>query len=307
MPNDTQFPALDGSSPGESKEVVQNLEDTPLLEPLFPRSEFGISPSQIEGFEPEAEVEPTAPTAPSEAPRRKSVQDRIDRLTKRNHEAKNQNDVQGQQLAALAQQNQLLFAQLMQLRAPQGAPVPASPADPFGTAEPGQPRPAGVDIRQQIADAVRGEVAPISQSIRDLHTGNAIRQAHEASFVEAAEDYPELRDARSEFRKVFNDLYDAAPGQVKALPNAPMHFALQARGILADAKRDTGVKVAQKRAATVHVPTPTATDEPTAGVIPKSVETAAAAAKQRLRDGISTHEDYVLLRRLSQFRQQRQE
>lgn len=304
MPNDTFYPALDGSSPGDNKEVVQDLGDTPLLEPLFPQSEYGVSPSQIEGFDPAAPPAESAP--PAEPPRRKSVQERIDRLTKRNHEAKNSNDVLSQQLAALAQQNQMLFSQLMQSRAPQGAPASA-PTDPYGSADPGLQSSGTVDIRRQIADAVRGEVAPISQSLRDLHTGNAIRQAHEQSFVEAAGDYPELRDARSEFRKVFNDLYDAAPVQIKQLPDAPMHFALQARGILADAKTSETTKTAQKRAANIHVPTPTATDEPTAGLIPKSVESAAAAAKQRLRDGISTHEDYVLLRRLSQFRQHRQE
>lgn len=307
MPNDTLFPSIDGASPGDNKETVMSLDDTPILEPLFPQSDVGSAPSQVQDFDPatvEAVDAPVAP-APAEPTRRKSVQDRIDRLTKRNHEVKSQNDALAQQLAALAQQNQMLFAQLVNQRAPVGAPAAAPSADPFAGGETGAAQTPALDLRRQIAEAVRGEVAPISESLRNIHQSNAIRQAHEQSFSEAAEDYPELRDNSSEFRRVFNDLYDGAPAEVKRLPNAPMHLALQARGILADARRAEQTTTAKKRAATVHVPTPTATDEPTEGVIPKSIENAAEAARKRFRDGTNTAEDYALLRKLSQFKQLR--
>lgn len=255
-------------------------------------------PSPSGGDAPEREAVDDLGTNAPGGRRRRTVQDRIDTLTRRYHTAEEEKSILSQQLRQLAdvvnQQQHML--QSMRSSAP-SAPAPAQPSAgdaTFGsllaTGEE-QPKPsAGTaapmpDISRIVEEAIgrydqkrRQETAEYTQ----------LRNSHEVSFAQAVEEFPELADQRTAFRRTFNNVFDKSP--LRVLPDGPYQIALQVRGILADEAGRAARKTEQKRQATVIVPTPSTTDTPDTSrvAIQKEFDKAAAA----IRGGDSSYETF---------------
>jgi hypothetical protein len=312
-PIGTLFPSFDGSMPGEVKDGVgTNLEDTPVL-PKFDtfRQDPAYNPSAIagptgqvirEGDEgPADNAAEEGAEAPGAKPGRGSrLQERIGRLTRARREAENSRDQIGSQLAAVLAQNQELMSQLVQSRA---APVAAPSATTAGSGPFAGGENAGgavpitaADVLRIVEGSVQRALAPVVQSQQGSSRAAATRVAHERSFAEAAAEYPDLRDPDTDLRKTFNELYDNSDEDFVMRPDAPYRLALEARALLADERRSEQRTARRKVAAGVHVPTPTATDTEVSVGETRVVKEGVDAAKQRMRLGQATFDDYKIIR-----------
>lgn len=311
-PIGTLFPSLDGSSPGDTKDAVgTNLEDTPVL-PGFDtfRDDPQYNPSKIAGPTGQAiregDEEPAggdnAAAEGADAPktsRTSRLQERIGRLTRARREAEDSRDQLGSQLAAVLAQNQELMSQLVASRAaPAAAPASTAGSEPFagGESRSGAIPITAVDVQRIVEGTVRRALAPVVEAQQGSQAAANTRVAHERSFADATVDYPELRDQESDLRKTFNELYDNSDADFLRRSDAPYRIAIMARGLLADEKRSEQRQARRKVGASVHVPTPTATDGIESGAPSKTVQDGVAAAKQRLRLGQGTFDDYKLIR-----------
>lgn len=208
----------------------------------------------------------------------RSFQERIDQLTRKAYQARDENTAlaaQIQQLTGMIAQQQQQILHLTRggiagPPAPVAQPSKAS-GDPLdallsGGAPASQPapatQPAQVDIAQVVDQAIRrydteqrGQFAQFEQ----------LRRAQEVSFEEACEVLPGLRDNRTLARQTFNKIFDSSP--MRGEPDAPFQIALQVKGLLADEiatrKAPTGASREEaKRQASVVVPQPSVTDAP---------------------------------------------
>jgi hypothetical protein len=281
----------------------------PLDGPRSEQSTIAQPTGQIQREEaPEAQPDPSgAPPQPQEGQaRRTGIQERINKLVRQRNEKSEENSRLLQEIAALRDS---IGGLKDRVALPNSSAAPPANvgfnADPWagGRAEPQGAQTPG-DIAGIVEAAIAKAVAPLYQKAAVDQASTERRGQHEVAFQEAARDYPELLTPTSELRQVFNALYDNRP-DVAQLPDAPLIIANMARGILADQRRGEQRVAADKRAAAVHVPTPAATDRPVGGGPSKTLVDAVEAAKQRIRQGGKSFQDYKLLRMASAFQARR--
>lgn len=293
----------------------QNLDDNPVLPGLFEESKITssqivegggggepgpeLTPQNAEGL-PEGEV--LDPGSDDGTPKRQSGLDkRIAKLVRKRHEAEEKNIALQSQLAAMTQQLAAVQGQISHLQKPTVAPTTFQKGsvdgdDIYGGSEgPGQ-APAQPDVVGVVKAAIQEAVAPLYQQIAADRQAAQTRTAHEASFAEVIEDYPDLAKPDSAMRKVFNQLYDSMP-ELDAVPHKPQLVATMARGLLADQRKGEQSSAARKRAAAVHTPTPAAADlNSDVPGLSKTAAEAIANAKKRIRENQADFQDYKLLR-----------
>lgn len=321
QPNSTLFPSLDGGAPADDgaqdgRDITGQWlpalnEPEPTEDGDLPRAFTGGSSLPSTGAPPLSD--PAASPASREATvvldqppaqrRPRTVQDRINRLTKQWRQAEEQKSTLEQQLSTVVQKLQEQDRYIRDLAAGRS---PTSMSNPtFDPAAPppsaGQP-PVGHSDRQLTAEEVRGIVTGAinefaTKSIEQNRQLAALQAAHDESFREAVEEFPELADTRTSARQLFDRLYASSP--LRALPNAPYQIALQVQGILVGEGRQAapGLGVEdRKRAASVPVARPTPQD------IPDSQRGAYQQEFERLggqiRAGDSSFETYRKWRRL---------
>jgi len=165
------------------------------------------------------------------------------------------------------------------------------------------PRQGGLD-EAAIARVIDARLEPLTHQLQSNQRLSALRAAQEESFVQAAEEWPELRRSDSGFRQKFNQLFDNSP--LKALPDGPMQVAAQVRGILADERRDSQVVAERKRAAGITSPNPQAV-EPAAQVdgLPKDVAVQYEQAKARMRAGAASVQEQMFVVKVNRFKNAR--
>jgi hypothetical protein len=244
----TVFPEMGGGGAPGDQDPGSDITGRPLP-PLTPENEgfaagTGSSLSLVPGAEPGSAGDAPEQVAgaqidPPQGRRGRSAAERIAQLTKQyRQEQRGREDITlqlNEALGILRQQGEELKA----LRTGRSAPAASAndAADALGLA--GRPTNAGggADI---TLDSIRGIVRDtISEyDSRAQQRNSQIEQtkaAHEASFMEAAEEMPELLDQRSTARRHFDELYRTSP--LRFLADAPYQIALQVRGILADDAR----------------------------------------------------------------------
>jgi hypothetical protein len=292
----------------------QNLDDNPVLPGLFEESK--IQSSQIveesAGAPPGDELTPqnAYPTQAGEvlepedgtsSRRQSGIDKRIAKITRRRHEAEEKNLALQSQLAAVTTQLAAVQGQLNQLQKPTVAPTTVQRGtvegdDIYAGSGETPPAPAQPDVVGVVKAAIQEAVAPLYQKIAADSKRDETRAQHEASFMDVAEDYPDLAKHNSQLRAVFNDLFDNTP-HLDALPDKPRIVATMARGLLADQRRGEQSSAARKRAAAVHTPTPAAADlESDVPGLSKTAGEAIEAAKKRVRESQADFQDYKLLR-----------
>lgn len=315
MPDGTVFPALDGSTPGDNPETGQFVEGPlpdlfggGLSEPSGVTREPG--PGAIQPF---AEAPPASPAQSidpaladvGDTVRRSGVQSRIDKLTRQKYEAQRAASAQSDQIAALNHQLSQLNARFSQLNSPRAPTAPqGSSSDPLsGVGAEISPRNGGFD-EASIARVIDERLAPLTNQLQSNQRLAALRAAQEQSFQDAAEEWSDLRDSNTEFRKEFNSLFDSSP--LRNLPDGPMQVAAQVRGILADRRRESQVVAERKRAAGITSSTPAA-QPAAAGVdgLPRDVAESYDKAKARMRDGNASMQDEMLVMKVNRFKNQR--
>lgn len=313
MPNGTVFPTLDGSAPGDTKDIGQDITDVPL-EPLFEDSSVLSEPgsSQVSDFAPapteaaEVDISPTASDRP--APFKSPVQARIDKLTRRAYERERETITLQNQLAAVTQALEAANARNAQLIAPR--PLPQNPSgqssNPFESQGNQSTVPATNFDEGRIAEILDRRLAPIAETLQARSEAEKLRIAHEQSFQETIREYPELARPDSEFRQHFNEVFDKSP--LKALPDAPYQIALQVRGLLSDVRKDRQVTAARKSQAGVSVPSqpnPEGAGRSEVNGLPSDVWQAYTKNKEKLRAGTATQADRMQVLRVNQFLSQR--
>lgn len=233
--------------------------------------------------------------------RKTGLQSRIDRLVRQKHQTASERDALKDEVSGLRQQLAGLQSALASatVRAPAASSrLGGDDGEPSGVpaflAAPKRDGGAGAsDISGLIREEIQKAISPLVQRNAMEEKIAKLREAHEASFVEAAEIFPDLRDQKSELRQVFNSLYDSRT-DIAQLPDAPMLLAHMARGAVADQRRAEQRVAERKRGAALHVPQPVA--DPSGLSETKIKASAVAEAKQKLRSGLGTLADYKVIR-----------
>lgn len=317
-PASTVFEPIDGgpadgtSQPNIAEDFTvprpEGLDDTPFDD--LPDAPGQATQPQAEP--PSEDVDQsrpaTVPREPKMPGRKRTASERIRELIGQRNEARDEANATAEQLALMreqiAQSHQMIAALAQQRTAPVQQPS-QSPA--FMSQEdfnPGTPAPAQgqpPDVQAAIRAALQQELGPLLQEARQRTAAEAAQRQllaeHNASFERAAEDYPELRDLNSVFRKQFNELYANSP--LSQLPNAPEQLALQVRGLLADERAGQRQVATRKRGAAVMSPQSTAVDE-LAGEDVNSLRQALDPLLRKLRQGDASLETYTKVRMLRQ-------
>lgn len=181
---------------------------------------------------------------PPQSRSRRSARDRISQLTKKYRQ---EQDARGQLELQLGELVQTLRAQSEELRALRSSPHSArpnaqqAPADELGLGTVGGDAPNYTPNQSFSANDIAGIVDKAIAKHMDgwrqaSDAQNRLKVAHDQSFREAADEFPELADARTKAHKLFMELYNQSP--LRQLEDAPYQIALQVRGILADEARD---------------------------------------------------------------------
>lgn len=275
QPTSTLFPSLGGGAPAdhgavEGQDITgQWLPSLSADNDLPPSNARGGSVIPSEGAP--AMIDPVpAPThreasvildEPPAARRPRTVQDRINRLVKQWRQAEEQKSDLERNLELVArrlQEQDALIKEIANNRQPSlSAYNPPMPLDPLASINPANVPAAPLADRpltaQSIKEIISGElnsfVARTSEQTRQVQQ---LQAAHQESFQEAVEEFPELADQRSSARQLFDRLYTSSP--LRALPNAPYQIALQVQGLLVGESRQAapGLSVEdRKRAASV--------------------------------------------------------
>lgn len=254
----TDVPLEDHTGPADITGVVlKDLSEAPAAGAVLPPSiahSQELSVSRLEGQEaPVAGQNGQLVAAdnlgvqPAGGPRRRSAQERISQLIGKNHamDAENQ-ELRGQ----LAVMNSQLSALTQQLTAPRQPvygqpPVAAAQAvDPLGNllnsgggltapatppAQSVAPALSALDVTRIVNEALTQQA---QQQRAEFARTAALQMARERSFALACEEFPALRDGRTQARQTFNRLFDNSP--LRDHPDGPYHVAMQVRGVLAD-------------------------------------------------------------------------
>lgn len=300
------FPSLYGNDPGDpSTEKAQDITDQPLPSmmeegaqltsgsSIQPLGTGGEPIPQLEGAgAPETTTEIADPPEDPRRPKRRSVQDRIDQLTFRVHQRGAENDI-------LREENARLSAQISELGAQINAvlhrPMNQNPNPLENPAAAGNPN-GSSDVESAVARAIQQHVAPLSQAVGQMVTNTQLATQHQASFAQAAEEFPDLSDPRSNFARVFTQLWASTP--LRELKNGPYQVALQVRGILADARADEKRQAAQKRAASVHVPQSTIPEQASGSAPTQGDARQFAELSHRIKNGDTSFDTYRAWRTL---------
>lgn len=298
----TLFPSEDGLDPG-SAEPAQDITgfDLPADTP---------QPQQAAG-------EPTTIAADNIEPpterKGRSAAERIAQLTRRYRaESSARSNVEDQ----LARLTEIVEKQNNQLRAINTRPLlaPASVQhDAFGLAEgaspvsPNPPYTVGYAVPAQgganvSADDIAAAVTKAIDGYDQKQRRERVEQEHLketqlTSFQEAADEIPELSDARTRTHKLFMELYSGSP--LRHLPDAPYQIALQVRGILADEaahRASPGELEARKRQASNITPLPTS--ELPSGVDRAALQKEYASIKESLKNGDTDPRTFVRWRKV---------
>jgi hypothetical protein len=302
-PNDVRdpgaiFPSLSGDDPGDATALppgtIPDQEPNSIVRgeslPLTP------GPALVEGA--------AAPTPTQEAqidagaaarPPRKTVQDRINQLTRRYHETAEENSLLNQQIAELTQ----VVAGLQTKISSPRTPAPSPQADLLGGLGSGEPQPPATGAAPvDVANVVTQAIGAYDQKRRnDDAAVLRFRTQQNASFNEAATEFPELNDNRTTARRLFNDLFARSP--LAQLPDGPYQVALQVRGIMADeaasARRPAAATVEQRKVqASITTPASTAIPDINRQNIRKEYDKVLA----EVRAGKSDYETYRKFRYL---------
>lgn len=223
--------------------------------------------------------------------RARNAQERIAQLTGRFYQEKQAKDAVSEQLQLLAQANVRLAEEVKALR---GAPRPAESINGEAVA----PQPLTLEsVRQVVGEVVTG----YDQQQRALNAeANALNEAHKASFADVVSEFPEFGIANSQARQMFEEVFAGSP--LRRLPNAPLHIALQVRGLLAgtDVARPAPHSALppgeRKQQAAIVSPRPSITDTPATGRATIQKELNRLGALQR--SGNATSGDYIAWRKL---------
>jgi hypothetical protein len=298
----TMFPALDGSDPG-SAERVQNVTDA-VLPDLNQRPESGLS------MVPPGAEAPAAPVAEgAEAPaaepagKRRTLQERIDQLTRKRREAEEENSV-------LLQKINDLTNLISNQNITRNQPARPARADDSGLGDFGAV--AGTDAGKDAVSTpgipdVQGIVQQTIESYdrrrrQEEAAVGALQHAQSAAMQAVVEEWPEFADGRTNASKLFIKLYESSP--MRGHPQAPYHIALQVRGLLADEAARTKPTEERKRLASVIVPTPAASDT---GRIPtESLRKEFSRLQNLMQQGDTSFETYRRLRHVRSALQQKQ-
>lgn len=303
---------------------VQDISDQPLPPLYEPSSVTDTAPvSQVPGVGTPEQVTDPSPDLPVvddavEATRsrnRRSAAERIAQLTRRYREEQEQRsyaekvlEEQSRQIAALRQQISSIGPMLQQpvAAAPQPQPTAmtatatandllAATTAPDPTQPPTQPTPAlptalsPDSIRSVLREVIQEQTL---QQQKQIEEQRRLMAAHEEAFAMAVEDFPELAQANSRERALFNELYDKSP--IKHLPDAPIQIAFQVKGILADQRGARDVDQAKRQMAGI-VPTPTGAAELGESQI-ASAKKRLAELQERMRRGDNSFDTYKEMR-----------
>jgi hypothetical protein len=250
-PPGSLFPTLEGDEPGSEPNQPDPLP--PQGGPdLMPATDALIPANQMDNAAnaPAAPQSGNVPPAGDHQPRRgRSLQDRINTLTRQRHEALDEvADLRRQLQEILATQRQQMAP------APQSAPRPHSPETP--PIDQGDTSPLTADsVRRVVHEAIETYA---SREARQRAEHAQLANAQQQSFQSAAEEFPELNDPASPAHRTFMQLYAQSP--LKTLPDAPYQIALQVRGLLADQAQSVRGAESRKVAATIIEPSPAMQD-----------------------------------------------
>jgi hypothetical protein len=114
------------------------------------------------------------------------------------------------------------------------------------------------DIAALVAEAVTKAVAPITEElgvIKNDRVVSKVKEAQNASYNIAVQQFPDLKDPNSDLAKMAESLYQNRR-DLAGLEDAPMVLASMAKGILADTRAVNEKVVQQKKDAAVTSPNP---------------------------------------------------
>lgn len=269
-PPGTLYPSLEGVEPGtepnqadplppqgapdllpDTDAMIPARDMSPTVNPLLPPSQQNVEP-----------VGDDATRRP-----RRSLQDRINQLTRQRHDAENLAAQRDQQIQALTQQ--MMQIQQQQMARPSAVVNPAAQpqSNPFDQSQVDSSPLTPESVRRVVHEAIR-DFSSVQE--RQRQEREQLLSHQQESFRTAAEDFPELDDPQSPVHQMFTKVYARSP--LKHLPDAPYQIALQVRGLLADEAQSAARQAPRKVAATVHEPSP--------GVVDVGGSNVAAAAKQ---------------------------
>lgn len=277
--------------PDESSIVPEKVAGEPTHAPRILTSSSNMRPPS-ETPRPEQTGSDSA-AKPDEGARKTAIQARIDRLTRKTHQATSERDNLRDEVSKLREQIAAL-SQAPPARAPATAPRPTGP---FGQVEDPAAAPSelpSTDIAGVVKAEIQKALAPWTRQAAEQARMSELRQAHEAAFAREVEEFPDLKNPDSDLRKVFNEIYDGRP-DLQVIPDAPAIIANMARGVLADQRRAEQKQTAAKRTATVHAPIPQAAPLPEQA-LQRVAEKATNDAWDRMRNGVGGEGDYKLLR-----------
>jgi hypothetical protein len=240
------------------------------------------------------DVQVEAGTFPASQTRKaRTAEERIAQLTRRYRQEEQKNQNVSAQLQQLLEVTQRQSAELTAIRS--GRVVQPTAGD-LEAEVPGAP-PSGPLTLDAVRSVVRDVIVDYDSKRREGDSRiQQMRQAHEASFKEAAEDLPELMDTRSRARQVFDELYSSSP--LTQLADGPYQISLQVRGIIADEqRRGQAASPERKLQVGVVMPSPSMSDLPHSEVQAAKVEFAQLTKARR--DG---NEDFKVYRRWRNLR-----
>lgn len=302
------FPSLYGDDPGE-QEAAQDITGQPLPSMVEDATQggggdpsavitrsSGVTPGQ--GGEPMVPAESVQEGAPAEfeieeparGKRGRTVQDRIDQLTFRVHQRGAENEELRGEVSRLTGVIGELQRHILNPAAQN-----QNNQNPLveGTAGAGDPS----NINNVVARAIQQHVAPLSQAVGQIVNNAQLNQQHGASLAQAVDEFPDLGNPQSNFSRTFRKVWEGSP--LKELANGPYQVAMQVRGLLADVRADEKRQTAQKRAASVRVPSSTIPEQVSAGAPTQGDRARFAQLQGQLRKGdasFQTYREWRLLR-----------
>lgn len=172
-----------------------------------------------------------------------AIQQRIDQLTKARRDAERHAEETGktneallQQVAASSQKISNLESQIQALSAGAGSKGADSFEDLFssgGTKKSALPSSQGAgDVIREI---IRQELAPVTDQFKAAQAQQQLAEQQKASFNQASQNFPELRDGNSDAFKVFSQIWDSRE-DIRSFADGPQLVAEISRGILSGAR-----------------------------------------------------------------------
>lgn len=225
---DVHLPSLSSSIDGDDESTQRHFGQH-VSRPPDPMKEGAPAPDQIDAIADGGDLHPK---------KRRPLQERIDTLVRKRHEADEANAMLSAQIQELVRVNQTLQQQIAANLRP-GQPAPRRQAGDdllgdLGSGPPNQPE-TGVgpalplDLEGTIARSLRN----YDNERRNEEAALARLQASQRqSFGVATEEYPDLGDPRSQAGKLFAQIWDSSP--LRGDPNGPWQVALMVKGLMAD-------------------------------------------------------------------------